>query len=82
MIGDVRLIFIPTIEDTRPQNRPETSTIRIATVQAPFNIELEPPPNPVRPGAHMSAQLTISNTSQEVERFFVEVEGVQRMGAR
>lgn len=82
MIGDLRLIYIPTVEDTQPQNRPETHTIRIATVQAPFNIELEPPPNPVRPGAHMSAQLTISNTSQEVERFFVEVEGVPQEWVR
>jgi hypothetical protein len=82
MIGDLRLIYIPTIEDTRPQNRPETHTIRIATVQAPFSIELEPPPNPVRPGAHMSAQLTISNTGQEVDRFFIEVEGVPQEWVR
>jgi hypothetical protein len=77
MLGDMRLIFIPTVDaSTRPMERLITTTIRIDTIQVPFQIELEPPPRPVTPGAHMSAQLTVSNVGAEIDRYYVEVEGV------
>lgn len=77
MLGELRLIFIPTLDpSTKPMERLSTTTIRVDTVQVPFQIELEPVPRPVTPGAHMTAQLTISNLAMQSDQYFIEVEGV------
>jgi hypothetical protein len=77
MLGELRLIFIPTLDpSTKPMERLSTTTVRVDTVQVPFQIELEPVPRPVTPGAHMTAQLTISNLAKQSDQYFIEVEGV------
>jgi uncharacterized protein YraI len=79
MIGELRLIYHDMDENpTRPIVVPEDATRRIELAETDFRIDLEGPEIPISPGAHTSAQVTITNTGDESERYSVEVSGVPR----
>jgi pSer/pThr/pTyr-binding forkhead associated (FHA) protein len=80
-IGEIRLIFQPEQMDVETKPIPQSEsqvTRRIEIIQPTFRIELDPPPIAVTPGAHVQASLSISNTGSDVERYFVEIEGVPK----
>ncbi len=76
-IGDLRLIY-RYLDDspTRPMVVPEETTQRIELEAPAFRIDLKAPDQGVPPGAHISAERTISNTADEVETYLVEVTGL------
>ncbi len=76
-IGEVRVIY-HNFDDTptRPIVVPEETTRRIEIEAGKFTVDLFEPEQPVSPGAHISAQLTITNTGETSERYTVEVGGL------
>ncbi|MBX3065722.1 MAG: hypothetical protein KF726_22280, partial [Anaerolineae bacterium] len=78
LIGDLRLIYNPETEQAETtSSRPlKTTTIRVEAVQASYRVDLEPPTDPVTPGAHVQATLLIENISKETDRYSIEVEGI------
>jgi pSer/pThr/pTyr-binding forkhead associated (FHA) protein len=84
-IGDLRIIYHFLEETpTRPMAPlPEDATRRMELELPDFKVDLERPEQPaVAPGAHISAELTITNTSQQTERYTVEVTGLPREWVR
>jgi pSer/pThr/pTyr-binding forkhead associated (FHA) protein len=87
-LGDIRLIFIPAQDTDSSSTKPvfiEESlleTKRIELSQPSFRIELDPPLQPVTPGAYIQANLTIRNTAAKLEHFTVEVEGLPQEWVR
>lgn len=86
-IGDLRLIYQPGPADMRDDDATQImrhsgsdteTTRRIELTEPTFRIALEPPTQPVTPGAHVQATLDISNVSSDTERYYVEVEGVPK----
>ncbi len=79
LIGDLRLIFV-TFDDspTRPTIVPEETTQRIELEAPAFRIDVKGPNQPVSPGAHIAAELSITNTGFEPERFVTSVTGLPR----
>jgi pSer/pThr/pTyr-binding forkhead associated (FHA) protein len=80
-IGEIRLIFQPEQMDVETKPIPQADaqvTRRIEIVQPTFKMELDPPPIAVTPGAHVQATLSITNTGSDVDRYFVEIEGVPK----
>jgi len=76
-IGEIRLVYHSFDETpTRPVIVPEETTRRVEIPDGNFTVDLFEPEQPVSPGAHISAQLTISNTSETPERYSVEVMGL------
>jgi len=65
-IGDLRLIY-RYLDDspTRPMVVPEETTQSIELEAPAFRIDLKAPDQGVPPGAHISAELTITNTDAE-----------------
>ncbi len=83
LIGELRLIYHLLDETpTRPITVPEETTRRIELEEAPFYIEVVGPEQAIPPGAHISARVSITNTSADAERFRVEVAGVPKDWAR
>ena len=83
IIGELRLIYHLLDETpTRPISVPEETTRRIELEEVPFYIEVEEPGQAIPPGAHISARLSITNTSAEADRFRVEVAGIPKDWAR
>lgn len=82
-IGDIRLIFQPQqTSDTKPVSNADQATRRIEITQPTYRVELEGPDMPVTPGAHVHAALTIQNLGADLDRFYVEVEGVPKEWVR
>ncbi len=83
LIGELRLIYHFLDETpTRPITVPEEVTRRIELEEAPFFIEVAGPEQAIPPGAHISARVSITNTSDAPDRYRVEVSGVPKDWAR
>ena len=77
LIGNLRIIY--HIVDDTPTVKLEAledTTQRVEMALASFYIDLQGPGQGVAPGAHISAELSITNTTDEDERFRVEVSGL------
>ncbi|MBC7815124.1 MAG: FHA domain-containing protein [Burkholderiales bacterium] len=76
-IGTLRIIY-HRIDDqpTQPMAAVEEETQRVEVSLPEFNIHVQGPEQGVAPGAHISAQLIISNTSDDIMRYAVEVDGL------
>jgi hypothetical protein len=77
LIGNLRIIFhvvddTPTVKLTPL----DETTQRIEMALANFHIDLQGPGQGVAPGAHISAELSITNTSEDDERYKIEVSGL------
>jgi hypothetical protein len=75
-IGHLRMIY-HHLDDmpTQPMLAAEETTQRIELELPTFRIDIQGPDWPVAPGAHISAELLVTNTSQEEEKYSVEVAG-------
>src|SRR5690606_33704897 len=69
-----------TLDDspTRPMVVPEEATQRIEVEAPTFRIDLKGPDQAVSPGAHIAAELAITNTGGETERYVVDFHGLPR----
>src|SRR5258706_1146108 len=86
-IGDLRIIYQPehpepTDPTTKPILVPEEVTRRIEIVQSTYRVEIDDGELTVTPGAHVQTMLSIQNTGQEVDRYYVEVDGVPKEWVR
>jgi hypothetical protein len=78
-IGNLRLIYhFYDDTPTRPVIVPEEATQRIEAKTPDFVVDVFGPEQAVAPGAHVAAQLAISNTSPASERYRIEVSGLPR----
>lgn len=77
LIGNLRIIyhFIDDAPTVKLEPLDET-TQRVELALANFYIDLQGPPHAVAPGAHVSAELSITNTTDDDERFRVEISGI------
>ncbi len=76
-IGDLRLIYHQLDEmATQPMKVVEETTQRIEVAALSFRLDVIGPPAPFSPGAHMSAEVNITNTSTVPQRYRVEVTGM------
>lgn len=75
-IGNLRIIY-HYIDDTptQPMTPLDETTQRIELALETFRIDLQEPLQGVSPGAHISAELSIANTTAEEVRYHVEVSG-------
>src|SRR5258708_5746588 len=82
-VGDIRVIDQP-LEDpdenatTRPMPMMQhAQELRRVEVQMPkFKVELDPPLQPVTPGAYIQATLTVTNTGNVIDHYEIEVDGI------
>lgn len=75
--GEARLLYTFLDETpTRPVSVPEESTRRIEVEAQAFRVDLNGPAQAVTPGAHISSELTITNTGEEPLRFVIDVAGL------
>ncbi|MEP7290435.1 MAG: FHA domain-containing protein [Chloroflexota bacterium] len=83
LIGELRMVYHFLDETpTRPITVPEEVTRRIELEEAPFYIDVAGPEQAIPPGAHISARVSITNTSDAADRYRVEVSGVSKDWAR
>ncbi|MEZ4672439.1 MAG: FHA domain-containing protein [Anaerolineae bacterium] len=76
-IGDLRIIYHQLDEmPTQPIKIIEETTQRIEAVSPAFRLDVIGPAAPFSPGAHMSAEISITNTSAETQTYRVEVTGM------
>jgi hypothetical protein len=76
-IGHLRLIYHQIDEmPTQPMKAVEEITQRIETTALDFRVEMVGPDQPFSPGAHMSAEVAITNTAATARRFQVKAEGM------
>lgn len=76
-IGHLRLIYHQLDEmATQPVKVVDETTQRIEVAALAFRLDVIGPPAPFSPGAHMSAEVNITNTSAEAHRYRVEVTGM------
>src|SRR5258708_1910983 len=87
-IGDIRVIYHP-VENiaenpTRPISVPDNQqeTRRIELIQPTFKVELDPPADPVTPGAYIQANLIVTNLGREVDQYRIEIDGVPKEWVR
>lgn len=78
-IGDIRLIFHSSADLTADFG---DTTQRIILSQLTYRVEMEAPDMRVAPGAHIQAVLKIENLGDEVDRYFVELEGLPKTWVR
>jgi hypothetical protein len=78
-VGELRMIY-NTFDDspTRPMVVPEEATQRIELEAPAYRIDLMGPGQAVSPGAHISAELAITNTGSDKERYVIDVTGLPR----
>ena len=78
-VGELRMIY-NTFDDspTRPMVVPEEVTQRIELEAPAYKIDLKGPSQAVSPGAHISAELAITNTGSDKERYVIDVTGLPR----
>lgn len=76
-IGDLRMIYHQLDEmPTQPMKAIEDVTQRIEVVSPSFRVDAIGPAAPFSPGAHMSAEISITNTSAAAQHYRVEVSGM------
>ncbi len=76
-IGDIRLIYHPPSSATELMVSEET-TQRVVLSRATFRAELTGPDMAVAPGAHAQAVLTVENTSDAPDHYFLEIDGLPK----
>lgn len=79
-IGDLQLIF-HNLDDNPTRPVPVTvdeQTRHYEREGVDFKLDLDGPGQAIPPGAHISAILTIRNTSASTDRFTVEIEGMPK----
>lgn len=76
-IGDIRLIYHPPTTAAELAAAEET-TQRVVLSRATYRAELTGPDMAVAPGAHAQAVLTVENTGEGADRYFLEVDGLPR----
>ncbi|MBL8164785.1 MAG: FHA domain-containing protein [Anaerolineae bacterium] len=82
-LGDLRIIYHQIDENpTQPIAIPEETTQRIELELPSFKIDVIGPDHGFSPGAHMSAELSITNTSDETCRYRVDVSGLPQEWVR
>src|SRR5215470_7572051 len=88
-VGDIRLIYQPQQDldediSTRPIPKIPSlqETHRVEVVRPTFKVELDPPTQPVTPGAYIQASLNIFNTGNVSDHFKVEIEGIPKEWVR
>lgn len=81
--GHLRIIYHHIDEQpTQPITPVDEITQRIELEQPTFKIDVQGPTQAFSPGAHMSAELAITNTAEETRRFMVEIAGIPREWVR
>ncbi len=76
-IGHLRMIYHQLDEmATQPMRAVDETTQRIEVAALSFRLDVIGPPAPFSPGAHMSAEVNITNTSAEPQLYRVEVTGM------
>ncbi|MAS36790.1 MAG: hypothetical protein CL610_22485 [Anaerolineaceae bacterium] len=76
LIGNLRIIYHEVDDTPTVRLDPlEDTTQRIEMALTNFYIDLQGPGQSVAPGAHISAELSITNTTDTDERYKVEVSG-------
>lgn len=88
-VGDIRLIYQPQLKDndalsTRPIPKVPSlaETHRVEVVRTNFKVQLDPPTDPVTPGAYIQANLNIYNVGTESDHYKVEIEGIPKEWVR
>jgi pSer/pThr/pTyr-binding forkhead associated (FHA) protein len=76
-IGDIRLIYHPPSAVAELMVSEET-TQRVVLSRATFRAELTGPDMAVAPGAHAQAVLTVENTSEAPDQYFLEIDGLPK----
>lgn len=79
-IGDLQLIF-HNLDDNPTRPIPVTVETQVRHYEregVDFKLDLDGPAQAIPPGAHISAILTIINTSASADRFTVEIEGMPK----
>ncbi len=75
-IGNLRIIYHEVDDTPTVKLKPlDDTTQRVEMALANFYIDIQGPEQAVAPGAYISAELVITNTSESDERFRVEVSG-------
>ncbi|MBZ0277909.1 MAG: FHA domain-containing protein [Anaerolineae bacterium] len=81
--GHLRIIYHRIEEQpTQPITPIDETTQRIELEQPTFKLDVQGPTQAFSPGAHMSAELSLTNTAEEARRFVVEVTGIPREWVR
>lgn len=82
-IGNLRIIF-HRLDDapTQPTAAQIDMTQRIEAPEAAFVVDLHRPEQSVAPGAHISAELAITNNADTERRYVIEVGGLPREWVR
>ncbi|MEO8606911.1 MAG: FHA domain-containing protein [Chloroflexota bacterium] len=76
-VGHLRMIYHHIDElPTQPMAAVDDTTQRIELQLPAFRLDVIGPDQPFSPGAHMSAELSITNTSEQAQRYRVEVTGL------
>ncbi len=76
-IGHLRMIYHQLDEmATQPVKVIEETTQRVEAVSPTFKLDVIGPPAPFSPGAHMSAEINITNTADKPQRYRIEVTGM------
>lgn len=76
-IGHLRIIYHQLDEmATQPVKVVDETTQRVEVAAPTFRLDVIGPPAPFSPGAHMSAEINITNTTKEAQRYRVEVTGM------
>ncbi len=76
-IGHLRMIYHQLDEmATQPMKAVDETTQRIEVAALTFRLDVIGPPAPFSPGAHMSAEVNITNTAAEPQRYRIEVSGM------
>ena len=76
-IGDIRLIYYPPSAAVEVVG-PEETTQRVVLTRATYRAELAGPDMAVAPGAHAQAVLTVENTGEDADRYFLEIDGLPK----
>lgn len=76
-VGHLRMIYHHIDElPTQPMAAVDDTTQRIELELPAFRLDVVGPDRPFSPGAHMSAEMAITNTSEQAQRYRVEVSGL------
>ncbi|MCC6614540.1 MAG: FHA domain-containing protein [Anaerolineae bacterium] len=78
-LGNLRIVYhFYDDTPTRPIIVPEETTQHVEIAAPDFTVDVIGPDQPVAPGAHIAAQIIISNTSASKQRYEIEISGLPR----
>lgn len=78
-IGNLRIIYHYTSDAPTQLMAPlEETTQRVELSLPEFSLDMQAPEQSVAPGSHVSAELSITNTSDEDQRYIIEVSGAPK----